>query len=102
MQPANLGEQIHPRDAEEGQTYYFHNPDGAYVKVKIEKIEKHNLNNYMPMGSPFGLLVVTSPPKNTKEFIGFQRYAGLDQPTQFYKVKMHGGKRRRRTRRYRR
>lgn len=96
MQPANLGEQIHPNDALEGQTYY-HFMDGMYKKVKIKEIARHDLNNQMPTGSPFGLLVVNYLPENTNSFIAFQRYGNLHQPTKMYMIKQTGGKRKRNT-----
>jgi hypothetical protein len=102
MQPANLGEQIHPRNAIENQIYYYLT-NGAYKKVKVKEIATHNLNNQIPTGSPYGLLVVTYLPENEEKFIGFERYGVLDQPTKLFIVNQLGGrKRRRRTKRYRR
>ena len=97
MQPANLGEQIHPKDAQDNQTYY-HFIDGKYVKVKVKEIARHDLNNQIPTGSPFGLLVVSYLPENKEGFIGFQRYGTLDQPTKLFTVNQLGGRKRRRRR----
>ena len=91
--PANLGEPIHPHYVEAGETYYYLQ-NNVYKKIKIKKVAKHERNEEMPFGIPFGLLVVTYIPENTDRFIGFQRYEGLDQPTKLFRIKQAGGRRR--------